>query len=51
MQVKVGILSNINNNGEMHHFINKVRESRFIKVSDRQVNAFNRLYLHLLNLL
>ena len=43
MQVKVVIISNINNNGEVYQFHKKVRESRFIKVRDRQVNKFNRL--------
>ena len=43
MQVKVVINSNNNNNGEVHSFIKKVREFRFTKVRDRQVNKFNRL--------
>ena len=28
---------------ECTDFINKVRESRFIKIRDRQINKFNRL--------
>ena len=43
MQTKVVIIRNINNNGVVHQFHKKVRESRFIKVRDRQVNKFNRL--------
>ena len=42
MQVKVVIYSNNKNNREVHRF-HKVRESRFFKVRDRQVNTFNRL--------
>ena len=29
--------------GRYTNFINKVRESRYIKVRDRQINKFNRL--------
>ena len=43
MQVKLLSIVTTTTMDRCYEFINKVRESRFIKIRDKQVNKFNRL--------